>query len=128
MTGKGPTPVREVDVTADASPPPHRLEPGERLQRAHQHRAAMPLLTRHGVEAPMDAVDEVHVGHAGRPVKMPRTLCPPRDGVAGRVVRPEIRLDLDDPTRRGSVRPRALEHGPEEVTRDQLGGAIVECR
>src|SRR5262245_22212670 len=88
----------------------------------------MPLLPRHGVEAPVCAVDEVDVGDAGRPVEVPRPFRATDDSMARGVIGTEVRLGLHDAPRRHAIIGRALERGAEELAGDELRGAIVERR
>ena len=100
--------------------------PRNRLDGAHEDRAAVPFLARDRVEAPVHAVDEVHVRDARRAVEVPGALRQPRDGVARRIVGTEVGLGLDDPAGRDPIGRRVLEDRTEQVAGDQLGGTIVK--
>src|SRR5215213_9817690 len=86
----------------------------------------MPFLARDGVEAPVDAVDEIHVRNARGTVEVPRTLRKSRYRVAGRIIRTKVGLGFDNPARGRPQWCGAFEHRTEQVARDLLGGAIVK--
>src|SRR5688572_18120075 len=88
----------------------------------------MAFLARDGVEAPVRAVDEVHVRDARRTVQMPRPLRPTRHRVTGRIIGAEVSLGLDDPACGGAVGRRALQDATEQVAGDLLGWTVVERR
>src|SRR6476620_6948231 len=86
----------------------------------------MPLLARDGVEAPVCSVNEVHVGHTGRTVQVPRPFGPSDHRMAGRVIRPEVRLRFDNATGHDTIRSGVLQNRSEQLAGDELGGTIVE--
>ncbi len=96
--------------------------PASGRERTQQHRDAVSFLAAHGVRAPVHAVGEVHVQVARRAEHRGVAGRQPSVRVARRIVRAEVRLDLDDA---GAAGP-ADEHLVEQVGRDLACVAAVE--
>ena len=97
-----------------------------RLEAAHQHRRRDALRLGDHVEAVVHAVDQVHVGAAGRAEEHLGARGAPLGGVAGQVVLTDIGLGLDDaPDRRCALLLRAPAP-PEQVPGHGQGGTRIE--
>ena len=79
-------------------------------------------MARHRIEAPVHAVAEVHIGNAWRPEKILRPWREPGGSMARGVVRPEIRLGLDDSPTRAALPRIVLEDRAQKRTRHQSRG------
>ena len=84
----------------------HQLDALERLERANQHRGRRSFRFGHRVHEIVNAVVQVDVGAAGRPVE--RRVAPRRAGrgVTGRIGLADVGLGLDDDARRCAGRGR----------------------
>src|SRR6058998_981474 len=89
--------VREVGVPAGrAASPAHEIDAAERLERANEHGAGQSFRAGDGVEAPMNAVDEVDVRDAGGPIQRFGSASPSRRSVTCEIVFADVGLRLDD--------------------------------
>jgi len=86
----------DLQRAADQARPRAAADAGPRLQRADEDGVGHALIPGDEVEAVVEAVDEVHVGVARRPVHHPRAGGQPAARrVGGQVLRTEVSLDLD---------------------------------
>src|SRR6185437_908491 len=119
--------IREVHVAPRArAPRAHQLDAAHWFHGANEHRARRAFGARDGIEAPVHAVDEIDVGDAWGAVERRSARCAARGGVAGEVVLADVRLGLDDAAGGDAVGRSAFEYRTEQLTRDLLGGAVVE--
>ncbi len=92
-------PARTVGkVRSSRATTTHRLFTGQRLEGSNQHARRNALRTRNCVEAPVDAIVEVHIGSARWTEEW---IIPPSAPNAGRrmrsrIVKAGVRLRLDD--------------------------------
>jgi hypothetical protein len=93
---------------------------------AAQHGGGVALGPGDGVEAVVDAVDQVHVSEPRRAEHHCGAGRPPARGVVGKVVRAEVRLGLDDLADPQHAPDPVREERAEQVLRHGLGVAVVE--
>jgi hypothetical protein len=111
---KLPRAIGQIDGAPGGLPAAaHQIDSVERLERPNEDGAWLVDSPRNGVHAPVHAVDEIHVGDAGRTVERRRTLRPACSGVTGEIVLADIRLGFDDASRGRTVRRATLENRPE---------------
>jgi len=115
-----------VIARGHAAPPPHRLEPINRGERANQHRRGRSLRLGHDVHHPVDAVVEIHVGVAGFAIHRRVPARGTGRRVTRRIVFADVRLDLDDDAAGSDAAPLVNENRPQQIASDVQGGAIVK--
>ena len=115
-----------VIARGHAAPPPHRLEPINRRERANQHRRRRSLRLGDDVHHPVDAVVQIHVGVAGFAIHRRVPARGTGRGVTRRIVFADVRLDLDDGTAGSDAAPLVNEYRAQQIARDVQGGTIVE--
>lgn len=93
----------DIVRTRSASPPrEHLIDAAHGLQRANQHATRRAVGFRDQVQAFVHAIDEVHVGMAGRPEDNARSRGQAPRGMRREVAQPQICLDLYDASRAGT--------------------------
>jgi len=86
----------------------------------------VPCLTRDRVEAPMHAVDEIDISMTGGTVEDSRPLSQASGRVTRGIIRPEVRLGLDDPPANRALPGSVLKHGAQQLSRDYFRRAVVK--
>src|SRR5665811_303587 len=106
--------IREIAVASYArATATHQLDAVYRVNGSYQNRSAVPALARDGVEAPVHAVDEVHVRQSRQPEEMRGARRESGCRVTRWIVRTDVRLRLDDPSAGHAASRRALKDSAE---------------
>jgi hypothetical protein len=109
-----PRPIREVGVALDLWPPrPNQIDATQRLDRTNEHCAWLVLGASDRVEAPVHAINEIHIRDARTTIERfgarGATCC----RVTREIMFAEIRFGLDDASGNHAVSAMALQHGAE---------------
>src|SRR5262245_35877842 len=75
---------------------------------------------RHGVHAPVHAVDEIHIRDAGRTIERLGARGSSRGGVARKIVLSDVRLGFDDASGDNSIVGATLDDCAKELARDDF--------
>lgn len=111
-------PVGHPQVGVHAAALRHCGEPHHRLQRSHEDRRGVPLLAGDHVEAGVDPVGAVDVGVPGRTPHGLDDAILAEGRMGGRIVRPPIRLGLDDDAGGGDATKLRYHQATEQSLRD----------
>ena len=123
---RGENPQFAPAFPAARTPPAHGVDALERIERPHQHGRGRSNGLRHHVDETVDAVIEIDVGVARRPVERRIPTRGSGRRMACRIRLADIRLHLDDDTARPHPSALVHEHGTEQIVGDQQRRAFVE--
>jgi len=107
-----------ASLHAPRAPLSHHVHALERFQRAKQHGCRRSFCFGDSVDERMDAVIEVDVGEAGRPVERCVARRRSRRGMARGIRFTDVRFDFDDDAARADAAPVVHENFPDQIARD----------
>src|SRR6185437_2886172 len=115
--------TRARGLSATRAHEPHSLH---RFERADEHGDRQSFGACDGIEAPVHAVDEIHVRAPGRPIEPARARRASGTRMAGCIMFTEVGLGFHDASRRDAVRCHGAQDGTKQVARHLFGVTRVE--